>query len=193
MHQATLVPSPVQQPHPPMYIAATLTRATLEFVVSTGHPLIIGVVLDTGDALALCRRFVEMSKAAGINVPMSRIPFSRYFYVAETEEQARRDTQAGLEWTVDMIQWRRTFARGSEVHHRLPTGVRRAPSIPELRSSLRAPCHYRHARNVRGENQSPPARGHRLFYLQLCLRWSGPPEGVTLHGLVCQGGYAPFG
>jgi alkanesulfonate monooxygenase SsuD/methylene tetrahydromethanopterin reductase-like flavin-dependent oxidoreductase (luciferase family) len=119
VHQATLVPAPVQQPHPPMYIAATLTQATLEFVVSTGHPLIIGVVLDTVDALALCRRFVEMSKAAGHSVPMSPIPFSRYFYVAETEEQARRDTQAGLEWTVDMIQWRRTFARGSEVHHRL--------------------------------------------------------------------------
>jgi alkanesulfonate monooxygenase SsuD/methylene tetrahydromethanopterin reductase-like flavin-dependent oxidoreductase (luciferase family) len=49
LNQITLVPAPAQQP-PPMYIAATRTPATLEFVVSTGHPLIIGVVLDTPDS-----------------------------------------------------------------------------------------------------------------------------------------------
>jgi alkanesulfonate monooxygenase SsuD/methylene tetrahydromethanopterin reductase-like flavin-dependent oxidoreductase (luciferase family) len=130
INQATLVPSPIQKPHPPIYIAATLTQATLEFVVSTGHPLIIGVVLDTADALSLCRRFVEMSRAAGHNVPMSRIPFSRYFYVAETEEQARQDTRASLEWTVDMIQWRRTFPQGSEVHHRLSDWRKTRPALP---------------------------------------------------------------
>jgi alkanesulfonate monooxygenase SsuD/methylene tetrahydromethanopterin reductase-like flavin-dependent oxidoreductase (luciferase family) len=119
VNHATLVPAPLQKPHPPIYIAATRTLTTLEFVVSTGHPLIIGVVLDTADALDLCRRFVTMSAAAGHNVPMSRIPFSRYFYVAESDEQARRDTQASLEWTVDMIQWRQTFKEGSEVGHRL--------------------------------------------------------------------------
>jgi alkanesulfonate monooxygenase SsuD/methylene tetrahydromethanopterin reductase-like flavin-dependent oxidoreductase (luciferase family) len=118
LNQITLVPAPAQKP-PPMYIAATRTQATLEFVVSTGHPLIIGVVLDTPDALDLCRRFVHMSAEAGFNVPMSRIPFSRYFYVAETEEEAIQDTRAALDWVLDMIQWRRTFTRGSEVLHRI--------------------------------------------------------------------------
>ena len=119
VNRATLVPSPVQQPHPPIYIAATRTAATLEFVVSTGHPLILGVVLDTPDALDLCRLFVRMSEESGHNVPMSRIPFFRYFYVAETEDQARKDTADALTWTLDMIQWRRTFSEGSEVGHRL--------------------------------------------------------------------------
>jgi hypothetical protein len=41
---------------------------------------------------------------------MSRIPFLRYCYVAETDEQALEDTQQSLEWTIDMIQWRGTFA-----------------------------------------------------------------------------------
>ncbi len=119
VNRANLVPTPLQKPHPPIFIAATLTPATLEFVVSTGHPLIIGVVLDTPNALALCQKFVQMSAAAGHHVPMSSIPFSRYFYVAETEEQARQDTQASLEWTLDMIQWRRTFSAGSETYHHL--------------------------------------------------------------------------
>ena len=136
VNRANLVPPPTQQPHPPIYIAATRTLTTLEFVVSTGHPLIVGVVLDTSDALELCRRFFEMSREAGHNVPMSRIPFFRYFYVAESEEQARRDTEAALNWTLDMIQWRGSFHEGSEVHHQLDhwrrTRTELLPSFDDL-------------------------------------------------------------
>ena len=113
------MPAPLQKPHPPIYIAATRTPATLEFVVSTGHPLILGVVLDTPDALDQCHRFVTMSQESGHNIPMSRIPFARYFYVAEDEEEARNDTREAINWTLDVIQWRRTFAEGGEVLHRL--------------------------------------------------------------------------
>ena len=118
-NEVNLVPPPLQKPHPPIYIAATRTPATLDFAVTTGHPLIIGVVLDTADALDLCSRFVEKSKAAGHNVPVSSIPFFRYFYVAETEEEAKKDTEAALSWTLDMVQWRRTFQRGSEVYEKM--------------------------------------------------------------------------
>ena len=104
-----------QRPHPPIYIAATRTQATLEFVVSTGHLLIIGVVLDTVDTLDLCRQFVKMSEESGHSAPMSDIPFFRYFYVAETEEQARIDAKVALDWNLDMIGWRATFTEGSEV------------------------------------------------------------------------------
>jgi alkanesulfonate monooxygenase SsuD/methylene tetrahydromethanopterin reductase-like flavin-dependent oxidoreductase (luciferase family) len=130
INRVNLVPSPVQRPHPPIYIAATRTPATLNFVVSTGHPLIVGVVLDHADALELCHRFVNMSAEAGHHVPMSRIPFFRYFYVAETEQQARKDTEAALNWTLDMIQFRRQFAEGSEVHHRLADWRRTRTELP---------------------------------------------------------------
>lgn len=115
----SLVPPPVQKPHPPLYLAATLTQATLEFVSTMGHPLMIGVVLDTANAVDLCNRFVSLSEKNGHDVPMSSIPFFRYFWVAETEEQARKDATVGLSWTLDMLQWRRTFTNGSEVYHRL--------------------------------------------------------------------------
>ena len=117
--QTTLVPPPVQKPHPPIYLAATRTEATLEYVASTGHSLMVGVVQDTPDALDLCRRFVELSRTAGHNLPMSQIPFFRYFYVAESEAEARKDSQAALNWTLDMTQWRRTFTVGSEVNLQL--------------------------------------------------------------------------
>ena len=118
-NQTSLVPPPAQKPHPPIYLAASQTPATLEFVVSTGHPLIVGQALDTPRAIDLAQRFVEMSHQAGYNVPMWQVPFQRFFYVAETEEQARKDTRASVEWMADMVQWRRTFEQGSEVHHRI--------------------------------------------------------------------------
>ena len=116
---ANLVPLPVQKPHPPIYIAATRTKATQEFVAGTGHPLIIGVVLDTVDAVALCHTMVDLAKEKGKNMTMGQIPFFRYFYVAETEEQARADSRAALDWNIDMIQWRRTFEVGSEVWEKM--------------------------------------------------------------------------
>lgn len=118
-NKLNLVPPPVQRPHPPIYLAASNTLETLKFVVSTGHTLCIAVVQDTAQSLDLCRRFVAMSKEAGFNVPMSAIPFFRYFYVAETEEQARKDTEAHINWILDIMQWRRFFKEGSEVPYRM--------------------------------------------------------------------------
>ena len=116
---ANIVPQPVQSPHPPIHIAATRTRATQEFVAGSGHPLLVGVVLDTKDALALCHTMVGLAKEKGKNMTMGQIPFFRYFYVAETEEQARADAKPALDWNLDMIQWRRTFDTGSEVWEKM--------------------------------------------------------------------------
>ena len=130
LDQANLVPPPIQQPHPPIYIAATRTQETLEFAVSTGHPTIVGNVQDTDEALDLCRRFTEMSKQSGHNVPMSSIPFFRYLHVAETEEQARENTQGPLNWVLDILQWRRTFNQGSEVYEHLEDWRRDRTDLP---------------------------------------------------------------
>jgi alkanesulfonate monooxygenase SsuD/methylene tetrahydromethanopterin reductase-like flavin-dependent oxidoreductase (luciferase family) len=119
LNRVNLVPPPLQRPHPPIYIAATRTPATLEFVARSGHPIIVGVVLDTAAALDLCQRFITQAGQAGHQMTLARIPFFRYFYVAETAEQARQDTREAMDWTQDMIQWRGTFSSGSEVYQRL--------------------------------------------------------------------------
>jgi alkanesulfonate monooxygenase SsuD/methylene tetrahydromethanopterin reductase-like flavin-dependent oxidoreductase (luciferase family) len=134
---ANLVPRPVQKPHPPIYIAATRTPTTLDFAVSTGHTLCIAVVQDTADALDLCRRFVDKSAEAGFNIPKSAIPFFRYFYVAETEEQAVRDTKGKLNWVIDIMQWRRHIQRGSEVYQRMADWRRARTELPPNYEYLR--------------------------------------------------------
>ena len=131
LRDINLAPPPLQKPHPPIYIAATRTPATLEFLVSTGHNLCIAVVQDTAAALDLCRRFVELSAAAGHNRPMAEIPFFRYCYVAETAEQARRDTEARINWVADIMQWRRNIEVGSEVYQRMDDWRRQREQLPE--------------------------------------------------------------
>ncbi|MFQ6028990.1 MAG: LLM class flavin-dependent oxidoreductase [Dehalococcoidia bacterium] len=125
-----LVPPPVQKPHPPIYIAATRTPTTLEFLVSTGHNLCIAVVQDTADAIDLCQRFVRLSQEAGTGRTMADIPFFRYFYVAETEEQVQQDTAARLDWVADIMHWRRFIERGSEVYQRMDDWRRQRTQAP---------------------------------------------------------------
>ena len=125
-----LVPTVIQVPHPPIYIAASRSQSTLDFAVSTGHTLCIAVVQDTADSLDLCRRFVEQSAQAGFNVPKSHIPFFRYTHVAETEEEARRNTMERLNWVVDIMQWRNFFRRGSEVYQKMEDWRRTRLELP---------------------------------------------------------------
>ena len=127
---ANLVPPPVQKPHPPMYIAATRTRETQDFAAASGHSGIIGVVLDTGDGLELCHQLIKGARDVGNDMDMGGIPFFRYFYVAETEEEARRDTEAALNWTMDVNQWRRTYKKGSEVYDSLEDFLNTRTELP---------------------------------------------------------------
>ena len=127
---ANLVPTPLQAPHPPVYVAATRSPESLDFVASTGRRLIVGVVLDTGDAVDLLQRFLQMSEASGHNVGAADVPFFRYFYVAETEEQAHKEARAALNWTLDLNTWRREFTVGSEVYQPMADYLRRRTTLP---------------------------------------------------------------
>ena len=85
---------------------------------------------DTAAALDLCSRFVKMSAEAGTNTPMSDIPFFRYFYVAETAEQARKDAEARLNWVLDIMQYRSTFSESSEVPYSIEDWRKARTELP---------------------------------------------------------------
>ena len=125
-----LVPTPLQQPHPPVYVAATRSMESLDFVASTGRRLIIGVVLNTDDAVDLLQRYMDLSKASGYPAAAADVPFFRYFYVAETEEQAHCDARDALNWTLDLNTWRREFTVGSEVYDDIDDYRRRRSTFP---------------------------------------------------------------
>ncbi len=119
LNKLNLAPPPLQTPHPPIYIAASYTQETLEFLVNGGYNLCIAVVQDTQRSLELCQRYLSLSAAAGVNASLADVPFFRYFYVAESEAQARQDTEAHINWILDIMQWRRNFRESSEIPHRI--------------------------------------------------------------------------
>lgn len=130
VNKLNLVPPPVQKPHPPIYIAASRTPETLEYLVSSGHTLCIAVVQDTAASLALCQRYLDLAEDRGRKVSLADVPFFRYFYVAETEEQARMDTEDHINWILDIMQWRNIFREGSEVPHSIDEWRRIRTDLP---------------------------------------------------------------
>lgn len=71
---------------------------------------------------------------------MADIPFFRYFYVAETEAQVRQDTEARLNWVIDIMQWRRFIPRGSEVYQHMEDWRRTRTELPASYDTL---AHHR--------------------------------------------------
>jgi len=110
-----LVPSPVQKPHPPVYIAASRSPETLGFLVENKFLLCIAVVQDTSQALELVTRYKKLCKDFGRPSYMSEVPFFRYVHVAETEERAIASTKQHVEWIQDIMQWRRFLIDHTEV------------------------------------------------------------------------------
>ena len=144
----------MQRPHPPIYIAATRTPETLEFAVNNGFPTMIGLTVDNAPAIELCHRYEAMSAEAGHNVTTADIPFFRYTYLAETEEQAREEAYKSLNWVIDLLQWRGTLNGASEA----------SGSIEEWRKTRGAPSltfdHVAEHRSIsaRPSNASPKSR-----------------------------------
>ena len=144
--KANLVPQVVQQPHPPTYIAATRTAATLEYAVAKGWPTMVGLTMETDQGVELCRKYAAMSKEAGFDVPSTAIPFFRHVYVASTDEQVEADTRPSLQWMIDMLQWRSKITDGSEI----------GMSLEHWRKSrTEEPQTYEHVREKRGVIGTP--------------------------------------
>tara|TARA_B100001146_G_scaffold79973_1_gene70944 strand:+ start:2572 stop:3441 length:870 start_codon:yes stop_codon:yes gene_type:complete len=111
-----LVPSVVQSPHPPIYIAATRSEETLDFMISNQFLLCIAVVQDTDAALALVEKYRSLCHQEGQLDHMDDVPFFRYVHVADTERRALENTKKHVDWIQDIMQWRRNLVDATEVH-----------------------------------------------------------------------------
>ncbi len=110
-----LVPSPIQVPHPPVYIAATRSPDTLEFLVTNGFLLCIAVVQDTELALNLVSTYREKCRLSGRLDNMDEVPFFRYVHVADTEIKAEENTKSHIDWIQDIMQWKHHLSDKTEV------------------------------------------------------------------------------
>ena len=111
-----LVPRPYQKPHPPIFIAASRSHETLEFLLDNDFNICIAVVQDTRDALNLIDRYRQGCAQRSRTDNMGEIPFFRYVHVAPTDRLAEENVKNHVEWIQDVMQWRRHLTQTTEVN-----------------------------------------------------------------------------
>ena len=112
----TIAPSPLQQPHPPVYLAVSRTPASVDVAVDRDLPILTSFSTPEADNLALFSLYAERSAAAGKSLPVEEMPYFRFVYLDEDENAAREYPRESLTWVRDLGGYRRTISRGDEIN-----------------------------------------------------------------------------
>ena len=93
-----LLPKPVQQPHPPIWIAAIQTAESFVWAGEQGYNLMIVPYLSAFDSVAAnLRAYRESYARAGYGAGGGKVQMSFHLYVAEDGATARREARAPME------------------------------------------------------------------------------------------------
>ena len=94
-NDVTLVPKPVQQPHPPVWVAAT-NDETFPMVANMGFPLFVGLrEFGLRRVTAQVAAYREAWAAAGLPGP-ARVSLRLPIFLAETDGEARGQAEASF-------------------------------------------------------------------------------------------------
>jgi alkanesulfonate monooxygenase SsuD/methylene tetrahydromethanopterin reductase-like flavin-dependent oxidoreductase (luciferase family) len=95
----TLMPKPVQQPHPPLHVAA-VSPETVELYAARGLPILADPAAPFKKIAKAAETWHATAKAHGVDADSAELVATRSVYVAPTIEQARED-QARFEAMFD--------------------------------------------------------------------------------------------
>ncbi len=112
----TIAPWPMQQPHPPVYMAVSRTPASVDVAVDRDLPILTSFSTPEADNLGLFSLYAERSAAAGKNLPVEAMPYFRFVYLEEDEQAAREYPRQSLTWVRDLAGYRRTLTHGDEIN-----------------------------------------------------------------------------
>jgi alkanesulfonate monooxygenase SsuD/methylene tetrahydromethanopterin reductase-like flavin-dependent oxidoreductase (luciferase family) len=97
--QASLVPRPLQRPHPPIWITATVSPQTLEWaarnrfgIASAFHPV--------PHMREIFERYHALAADAGHTTGPEQVAMTRHTYLAESEQQALEEGEAAFNFFV---------------------------------------------------------------------------------------------
>ena len=112
----TIAPWPMQQPHPPVYMAVSRTPASLDVAVARDLPILTSFSTPEADNLGLFSLYAERSAAAEKSLPVDAMPYFRFVYLEEDEQAAREYPRQSLTWVRDLAGYRRTLTHGDEIN-----------------------------------------------------------------------------
>ncbi len=91
------LPTPVQKPHPPIWIAA-LSPSTVEWAAQRGYPVLTDQFSPDYRIEENRNLYFESARAAGVDADRFELPTLRQVYVGETMKKAREETASALLW-----------------------------------------------------------------------------------------------
>jgi alkanesulfonate monooxygenase SsuD/methylene tetrahydromethanopterin reductase-like flavin-dependent oxidoreductase (luciferase family) len=139
----TIAPVPVQQPHPPMYLAVSRTPASVQVAVSRGLPILTSANTPDEDVLGIRALYFEQCAAIGRRPPVEDMPFFRHVHVAEDEKQAIAIPRDAITWVRDLNSLRRTLTGGSEIYRDLEHWRRtRTVKVPSYEEELQTTAYF---------------------------------------------------
>jgi alkanesulfonate monooxygenase SsuD/methylene tetrahydromethanopterin reductase-like flavin-dependent oxidoreductase (luciferase family) len=139
----TITPVPVQQPHPPMYLAVSRTPASVDVAVSRNLPVLTSANTPDDDVLGIRTLYFERCATAGKRPLVEDMPFFRMVHVAEDEQQAIAVPRDSLTWVRDLNSLRRTLTGGSEIYMDLEHWRRtRTVAVPAYESELQTTAYF---------------------------------------------------
>ncbi|MBW8483694.1 LLM class flavin-dependent oxidoreductase [Actinomadura parmotrematis] len=89
-HPLTLMPKPVQRPHPPLHVAA-VSPETVEIYARRGLPILADPAATFNKIAKAARTWHDTAAGAGVDTAGVELVASRSVYVAPTLDQARED------------------------------------------------------------------------------------------------------
>ena len=143
VNDVTLAPSPVQKPHPPVFLAVSRTPASVDVAVSRDLPILTSFSTPEADNLGLFSLYAERCAAVGKPPNIERMPYFRFVYLAEDEKEAREYPRESLTWVRDLGGFRRTLTHGEEINVDLDHWRRtRTVDPPSYESELETTAYF---------------------------------------------------
>ena len=95
-----VLPKPLQQPHPPVWMAAT-SESALDWAASRGFSILMDPHAAHRDIGGKRRYYAERLAAAGSSIEGRDLPVARLVALAESAEKARDVARRGAQWICD--------------------------------------------------------------------------------------------
>ena len=126
----TIAPVPVQEPHPPVFLAVSRTPESVSVAVDRGLPVLTSANITDAEALEIRSVYSAVCAEKGAQPLWDDMPYFRKVYVGEDEKSAIEDPREAVTWVYDLNGYRRTLKGGSEIYYDLDQWITNRPEDP---------------------------------------------------------------
>lgn len=139
----TITPTPIQRPHPPLYLAVSRTPASVDVAIARDLPVLTSANTPDEDVLGIRSLYLERCAVAGKTPLVHAMPFFRLTHVAEDATRATEIPRSSLTWVRDLNSLRRTLTGGSEIYMDLEHWRRtRTVAVPSYETELQTTAYF---------------------------------------------------